>query len=74
MTLITKMHLGILTQTVAGLYSKLSLLYLGYVLTSLKAIARSVDFTVETCCSRCFISRAQEVRAMFATATPPIMH
>ena len=74
MTLITKMHLGILTQTGAGLCSKLAPLCLGYVLTSSKAIARFAGFTVETCCSHCSISVAQEVRAMFATATPPIMH
>ena len=49
MMLITKMRSRILTQTGAGLCFKLSLLCLGYVLTSLIAIARSADFVVETC-------------------------
>ena len=43
------MRLRILTQTVAGLCFELSLLCSGCVLTSLKAIARSADFIVETC-------------------------
>ena len=58
----------------ASLCFKLSQLCLGYVLTSSKAIARSADFVVETCQPHCSISRAQEVRAMFATIAPPIMH
>ena len=46
---IAKMRLRILTQIEASLCFKLSLLCLGYVLTSLIAIARSADFVVETC-------------------------
>ena len=68
------MRLRILTQTEAGLCFELSLLCSGCVLTSLKAIARSADFIVETCQLRCSISKAPEARAKFATIAPPIMH
>ena len=72
--LIFKMRSRILIQTVAGLCFMLSLLCLGYVQTSLKAIVRFADFTIATCQPRYFISKAQEAKAKFATTNPPIMH
>ena len=64
------MHSRSLNQKEAGLNLKQWSLDCGQ--TSLVAAAGSIGSVAASCCSHCFVSKAQGVRVEFAAATPPI--